>query len=384
MGVHKEWQWVSRVLSLLMERMSESSVYSHPPPHSPISEGIRKRLLNMERLTGLNYVEWLRNWRMVLVIAGKLHLIEYLIPVPPKHVITKGLYDEHDLLFDESEEVRDLMLLTIDLEFRRDFGSLGPYELIQLVEEKFQEPIEEERARIFKRLTECKLKEGSSIDSHVLKIERYIGELYKLGHPISQEMSVKILLDSLTNRYDLFIQTYRKEDRKKTFMEMRSLLTLYESLMDRHCSTGSATSGLSPVKRCSQKRSRSSGHVLRCLKLGIHRIGYSHGKIGKCSKVKSLETQGISRNVETALSLSVDMYGIDVNLYSLRLYGLKRGRIRGGVAKMHFSGKIDPFRYSELQMAILSEIKPRVPLRMKMSLQAVPVMVSVAVIGEGM
>ncbi|KAI3691392.1 hypothetical protein L2E82_49751 [Cichorium intybus] len=255
----------------------------------------------MERLTGLNYVEWLRNWRMVLVIASKLHLIEYPIPVPPKHVITKGLYDEHDLLFDESEEVRDLMLLTIDPEFRRDFGSLGPYELIQLVEEKFQEPVEEERARIFKRLAECKLKEGSSIDSHVLKIERYIGELYKLGHPISQEMSVKILLDSLTNRYDLFIQTYRKEDRKKTFVEMRSLLTLYESLMDRHCSTGSATSGLSPVKRRGKKRSRSSGQVLRCLKLGIHRIGCSHGKIGKCSKGISRESpkDPMDRNLES-------------------------------------------------------------------------------------
>ncbi|KAI3738943.1 hypothetical protein L2E82_29240 [Cichorium intybus] len=154
------------------------------------------------------------------------------------------------------------MLLTIDPEFRKDFESLGPYELMQSVEEKFQKPVKEERARIFKRLAECKLKEGSSINSHVLQIEAYIGELYKLGYSMSQELSVNTLLASLTSKYDLFIQTYRKEDQKKTLIEMRPLLTLYESLLDRHSSNGSATSGLSPVKRHSKKRSRSFGHVL--------------------------------------------------------------------------------------------------------------------------
>ncbi|KAI3781389.1 hypothetical protein L2E82_11402 [Cichorium intybus] len=78
---------------------------------------------------------------------------------------------------------------------------------------------------------------------------------------MSQEESVNILLTSLTNEYDLFIQTYRKEDQKKTLMEMRLLLTLYESLLDRHSSNGSATSGLSPVKRRNKKRSRSTRHV---------------------------------------------------------------------------------------------------------------------------
>ncbi|KAI3690793.1 hypothetical protein L2E82_49001 [Cichorium intybus] len=121
-------------------------------------------------------MERLRNWRLVLVIAGKLHLTEYPIPVPPEQVIIKGSYDKHNFLVDESEKICDLMLLTIDPEFRKDFESLGPYELMQLVEERFQQPVEEEQARIFKRLAEYKLKDGSNINSHVLQIEAYIGE----------------------------------------------------------------------------------------------------------------------------------------------------------------------------------------------------------------
>ncbi|KAI3752994.1 hypothetical protein L2E82_25037 [Cichorium intybus] len=153
------------------------------------------------------------------------------------------------------------MLSTIDPEFLKDFESLGPYKLMQLVEKRFQKPVEDERTSIFKRLAECKLKAGSSVNSHVLRIEAYIGESHKLGYSMSQEESVNILLASLTNEYDLFIQTYRKEDQKKTLMEMRPLLTLYESLLDRHSSNGSATSGLSPVKRRNKKRSRSTRHV---------------------------------------------------------------------------------------------------------------------------
>ncbi|KAI3724493.1 hypothetical protein L2E82_36272 [Cichorium intybus] len=250
----------------------------------------------MERLTGLNCMEWLRKWRLALGIAGKLHLTEYPIPVPQEQVIINSFYDEGNFLVDVSEEIRDLMLLTIDPEFRKDFESLGPYELIQSVEERFRKPVEEERARIFKRLAECKLKEGSSIDSHVLQIEAYIGELYKLGYSMSQESSVNTLLASLTSKYDLFIQTYRKEDQKKTLMETRPLLTLYESLLDRHSSIGSATSGLSLVERRSKKRSRSSGYVLSWESTESDTVAE---RLKDAPKSKTFESSGISKNLKT-------------------------------------------------------------------------------------
>ncbi|KAI3522284.1 hypothetical protein L1887_11805 [Cichorium endivia] len=133
------------------------------------------------------------------------------------------------------------MLLTIDPEFCKDFESLGPYELMMAVEERFRKPVEQEQSRIYKMITECKLKEGSSVDSH--------------------EKSVDILLESLTSEYDLFVQMYRKENRKRVFMEMRPLLNFYESLLDRHSSRNSATSELSLEKGHCQKRARLSGYV---------------------------------------------------------------------------------------------------------------------------
>ncbi|KAI3740066.1 hypothetical protein L2E82_30484 [Cichorium intybus] len=82
--------------------MSGLSVNSPTPPPPPISESFKKNRLNMKRLTGLNYVEWLHKWRMVLSFAGKPYLIEYPLPIPPKHGITQQLFDEHDFLINES------------------------------------------------------------------------------------------------------------------------------------------------------------------------------------------------------------------------------------------------------------------------------------------
>ncbi|KAI3521685.1 hypothetical protein L1887_11157 [Cichorium endivia] len=148
--------------------MSEVSVNSPPPPPTPISESFRKYLLNMDKLTGLNYIDWLRQWKLVMRYERKPYLIECPLPCLPKHGITQQLRDAHDFLIDKSEEVRSLMLLTIDPAIHRDFEFLGPYELTLLVEERFQEPLRKERARIFEKLGMCRLKEGSSIGPHVL------------------------------------------------------------------------------------------------------------------------------------------------------------------------------------------------------------------------
>ncbi|KAI3699661.1 hypothetical protein L2E82_44085 [Cichorium intybus] len=194
---------------------------------------------------------------------GKPYLIECPLPILPRHGITQQLHDEHDFLIDESEEVCSLMLLTIDPKIRKDFVFIGPYDWSRLLEER------------------------SSVGPYVLKIVRYIGELCRLGHPIDRKLSADIILNSLTSQYDLFIQMYRKGNQDKTIMKMYSMLTLYELFIEIHGSIDPATSGLSPVMRHIKRRSRSTvGPVLRCLKLGIHRVGYSHRKIGRCSKAK--------------------------------------------------------------------------------------------------
>ncbi|KAI3790567.1 hypothetical protein L2E82_03694 [Cichorium intybus] len=94
MGVHKEWQWVSQVLSLLMERF-------------------------------------------LVLLANHIRL-----SVRSQTWHHTAACDEHDSLTIESKEVRCLMLLIIDPEFRRDLEFLGSDKLAQLVEERFRELVD--------------------------------------------------------------------------------------------------------------------------------------------------------------------------------------------------------------------------------------------------
>ncbi|KAI3779331.1 hypothetical protein L2E82_09024 [Cichorium intybus] len=255
--------------------MSEDSVNSPSPPPTPIPESFRKFSLNMNKLTGLNYVDWICQWRLVMRYVDKEYIVDFPLPSLPKHGVTQQLINHHNLLIDEDEDVRLLMLLTIDRAIRRDFEFLGPHELIQLVEERFQEPVRQEKLRICKRLGKTRLRKGHNVSAHTLKIEGYLG--YKLGHPLSQEANVNGLLASLTEEYEPFIQIYRQRDLHKTFMEMHTMLTLYESLVEMH------SSGLSPALKQIKNPSR---RILRCHKLGIHRVGYRHRIIRKRSKAK--------------------------------------------------------------------------------------------------
>ncbi|KAI3519075.1 hypothetical protein L1887_08083 [Cichorium endivia] len=107
--------------------------------------------------------------------------------------------------------------------------------------------------------------------------------------PISE--SIRMHLPNMDRLTGL---NYMEGKPDKTIMDMHSMLTLYESFIEKHSSIDSAASGLSPVIGHIKRWSRSSGPVPRCFKLGIHRVGHSHGKIGKCSEAEQFGNSGIS------------------------------------------------------------------------------------------
>ncbi|KAI3700743.1 hypothetical protein L2E82_45381 [Cichorium intybus] len=90
---------------------------------------------------------------MVPSFAGKPYLIECPLPKAWHHT---AACDEHDSLAIKSKEVRCLMLLIIDPKFRRDLEFLGSDKLAQPVDERFREPVDKGRAKIFKEFEVCR------------------------------------------------------------------------------------------------------------------------------------------------------------------------------------------------------------------------------------
>ncbi|GKC85126.1 hypothetical protein Tco_1140843 [Tanacetum coccineum] len=77
----------------------------------------------------------------------------------------------------------------------------------------------------------CKHEEGRSVSSYVLRMKRYIDNLERLGHPMSLNLAVSLILVSQSKKYDSFVQNYNMHDMGKTVNELHAMLKLHEQTL---------------------------------------------------------------------------------------------------------------------------------------------------------
>ncbi|GKA90709.1 retrotransposon protein, putative, ty1-copia subclass [Tanacetum coccineum] len=77
----------------------------------------------------------------------------------------------------------------------------------------------------------CKQEEGQSVSFYVLKMKSYIDNLERLGHSMSQNLVVSLILVSLSKKYDSFVQNYNMHGMGKTVTELHAMLKLHEQTL---------------------------------------------------------------------------------------------------------------------------------------------------------
>jgi len=196
---------------------------------SPISNFCLKGLLEKEKLTGLNFIDWLRNLRIVLRMEGKIQSIEVPLPEAPAPRATQALRDHYESRLKESNEVACLMLATMIPELQKGMESLGAFTMLVQLKDMFQQQAKQERFETVKTLASCKMAQGSSVSVHVLKMKGYVDQLERLGFPIGQELATDFILNSLTSSYDSFVLNYNMNSMEKSIMELHGMLKTAES-----------------------------------------------------------------------------------------------------------------------------------------------------------
>ncbi|GKA27276.1 zinc finger, CCHC-type containing protein [Tanacetum coccineum] len=61
----------------------------------------------------------------------------------------------------------------------------------------------------------------------------YIDNLERLGHPVSQNLAVSLILVSLRKEYDNFVQNYNMHGMRKTVNELHAMLKLHEKTLSK-------------------------------------------------------------------------------------------------------------------------------------------------------
>ncbi|GKB49415.1 hypothetical protein Tco_0900168 [Tanacetum coccineum] len=117
-----------------------------------------------QKLTGLNFMEWYRNLRIVLSVEDKLPYLEQPIPampVPPTgQVLHPNVLNTHNAWVKASKEIARLMLMTMDQISKRIRSNLVHMICYKELKTLYVQQADQELLQTVREFHACKQEEG--------------------------------------------------------------------------------------------------------------------------------------------------------------------------------------------------------------------------------
>ncbi|XP_045791733.1 uncharacterized protein LOC123886462 [Trifolium pratense] len=191
------------------------------------SNNILRSILDKEKLSGTNFLDWHRNLRIVLMHEKKLYAIEEPHPDPeeePAPNAPKAQRDAYQKRLDDALDAKCLMLATMTSELQKQHEEMNAFDMIEHLKTLYQEQARIEWFEVSKALFQAKLSEGSPVSPHVLKMIGYVGDLTRLGFPLGDELATDLILQSLPESFNQFVLNFTMSDMEKTLPQLLSML----------------------------------------------------------------------------------------------------------------------------------------------------------------
>nr|GEZ36234.1 zinc finger, CCHC-type [Tanacetum cinerariifolium] len=172
------------------------------------------------------------------LVDDKLSYLEHPIPAAPvlahagQQVPPEALA-AHFAWIKGQKEIVGLMLMTMEPNIQRNLENLGAYNMLQELKTLFSQQAEQKLLQTMREFHACKQKVGQFVSLYVLKMKSYIENLEHLGHPVSLNLVVSLILVSLRKEYDSFVQNYNMHDIGKTVNELHAMLKLHEQTLPK-------------------------------------------------------------------------------------------------------------------------------------------------------
>ena len=223
---------------------------SNPTPNMSM-----RSILEKEKLTGTNFLDWHRNLRIVLRQERKLYVLDEALPEEePGASATKAQKDAYSKHLNDSIDVTCLMLASMNSELQKQFEEMDAFMMIGQLKAMFQEQARQERFNTIKAFINCKLAKGSPVSPHVLKMKSYLEQLQRLGLEISRELAIDLVLQSLLDTFDQFVMSYNMHGMEKTLTELHGMLKTAELNIKSTSEVLMVQKGKNPKKRDREQR----------------------------------------------------------------------------------------------------------------------------------
>ncbi|GKC32451.1 retrotransposon protein, putative, ty1-copia subclass [Tanacetum coccineum] len=122
-------------------------------------------------------------------------------------------------------------------ELHRPFENYSPYEMLQELKCMFEKQAGVERFDLIQTFHACKQEEGKPVDAYVLKMKGYVEQMEHLSYVLPQDLSVGLILISLTSDFAGFVINYNMHNMGKTIGELHAMLIRYEKGLPKKAET---------------------------------------------------------------------------------------------------------------------------------------------------
>ncbi|GJX47888.1 hypothetical protein Tco_0273078 [Tanacetum coccineum] len=194
-------------------------------------------MLEREKLSGNNFNDWFRSFKLILRVEKKMFVIEQPNPPAPTADFEANVLAKWNAVYDAHNEVTCLMLGSMTPELHRQFENYSPYEMLQELKSIFEKQARVERFDLIQTFHGCKQEEGKPVRVYVLKMKDYVEQLERLGYVLLQNLSNGLILNGLTSDFAGFVRNYNMHNTGKTIGELHAMLIEYEKGLPKKAAT---------------------------------------------------------------------------------------------------------------------------------------------------
>ena len=158
-------------------------------------------IMDTNRLTGLNFIDWLRNLKILLNSECIAYALEGEGLVEPASDASEDEVWEYQKWQEDSTTVQCYMLASMCNELQRQHEDMEPRAMLLHLMELFAQQSRTLRYEILKSLFRACMAESSSVQAHVLKTIEWIERLAVLRLEVPAEKSTDLILQSLPDSF---------------------------------------------------------------------------------------------------------------------------------------------------------------------------------------
>ena len=215
-----------------------------------------RSILDANKLTGTNFMDWLKNLRIVLGAEKIAYVLDSTLLVSPSIDASVGDQITYQKHLDDSIIAACIMLASMSSGLQKQHEAMTTYDIVAHLKELFHEQARSERFEVSKMLFRSRMQEGTSLVQYALKMHGYIVRLDQLRFGMDNELSIDLILVGLPDCFAQFVLNYRMNDKETTIPKLINLLKAVEPTLMMESKTVMLVNSSNSKKGSKNKKKR--------------------------------------------------------------------------------------------------------------------------------